>query len=93
MTNPTLPLRIVDQITTATDKRFELVACMADFIVEMTLGCEGCTQRDLLACGFTQQDVVALWHFASALAAVEIKCRKNGIVSSFGMKNRCITKM
>lgn len=73
--------RIVDQITTATDKRFELVARMADAIVEMTLETGDCAQQDLK--GFTRHEIDALWHFANALAAIELKCRASGIGSSY----------
>lgn len=75
--------RIVDQITTETDKRFEPVACMADAIVKITLESDFCEQRDLLALGFTHQDVTTLWHFANALAVIELRCRENGIGSSY----------
>lgn len=71
--------RIVDQITTKTDKRFEPVARMADVIVEMILETGNCEQQDLLAEGFPRQDIATLWHFANALAAIEIRCRANGI--------------
>lgn len=77
------PRCIVDQITTQTDKRFEAVARMADAILDMTVESGDCTQQDLLTKGFTHQDIDALWHFADALAATEIKCRENGIGSSF----------
>jgi len=82
------PSRIVDQITTQTDKRFEAVARMADAIVEMSVESGGYTQQDLLTKGFTHQDIVNLWHFANALAAIELKCRENGIGSSFGQEAR-----
>lgn len=73
--------RIVDQITTATDKRFELVARMADAIVEMTLAARDCMEQDLK--GFTRQEIATLWHFANALAVIELRCRENGISSSY----------
>ncbi len=66
---------IVDQITTKTDKRFEPVAHMADAIVETTLALGDCSQQDLIAKGFTHQDIASLWHFANALAALEINRR------------------
>lgn len=75
--------RIVDQITTATDKKFEPVARMADAIVEATIQTGDCVQQDLYAKGFSHQDISALWHFANALAVIELKCRTNGIVSSY----------
>ena len=74
---------IVDQITTKTDKRFEPVARMADAIVETTLEKDDCAQQDLHAKGFTHQDIAALWHFANALAVIELKCRMSGIGSSY----------
>lgn len=74
---------IVDQITTETDKRFEPVARMADAIVKTTLEFGDCSQQDLLARGFTHHDIASLWHFAHALAAIELKCRVNDIGSSF----------
>lgn len=77
MTNPIRPRRIVDQITTATDKRFELVARIADSIVETTLETGGCDERDILAKGYSQQESTSYWHFANALAAVELRCREN----------------
>ncbi|MDX9689034.1 MAG: hypothetical protein RBT70_01015 [Alphaproteobacteria bacterium] len=77
------PRRIVDQITTQTDKRFEAVARMADAIVEIAAASGDCTQQDLLAKGFANQDLAALWHFANALAVIELKCRENGMGSSF----------
>lgn len=76
------PSRIVDQITTETDKKFELVARMADAIVETTLEMGSCEEQVLHAKGFSRQDTLALWHFANALAAVELKCRSNGVGSS-----------
>ncbi len=80
--------RIVDQITTETDKRFETVARMADVIVEIVLEKGDCAQQDLLAQGFTHQDITSIWHFANALAVIEIKCRANGIGSSFEKEAR-----
>lgn len=77
------PSCIVDQITTETDKKFELVARMADAIVETTLENGDCVQQDLHAKGFTHQDLTALWHFANALAVIELKCRMCGIGSSY----------
>ena len=64
-------LRIVDQITTETDKRFEPVARMADAIIETTLENGDCVQQDLQAKGFTHQDIAAHWHFANALAVTK----------------------
>ena len=72
------PSRIVDQITTATDKKFDLVARMADIIVETTLEMGSCVEQVLHAKGFTRQDTLSFWHFANALAAIELKCRANG---------------
>lgn len=83
MTRVAQPLRIVDQITTKTDKKFELVARMADTIVDTTLESGTCSQQELLATGFTHQDVVILWHFANALAAIELKHRANGTGSIY----------
>ncbi len=80
--------RIVDQITTETDKRFEPVAHMADAIVKTMLETGGCEQRDLLALGFPHQDVAALWHFANALAVIELRCRENSIGFSCGKEAR-----
>lgn len=80
--------RIVDQITTATDKRFELVAHMADAIVEMALEGNECNQQDLFTKGFAERDVAVFWHFANALAAVELRCRANGVGSSFDREVR-----
>ncbi len=80
--------RIVDQITSETDKRFEPVARMADTIVEMTLEIGNCEQQDLLALGFAHQDVAALWHFANALAVIELRCRENGIGSYYEREAR-----
>lgn len=74
---------IVNQITTETDKRFEPVARMADAIVETIIKAGDCTQQELLVMGFAQQDIADLWHFANALAAIEIRCRCNGNASSF----------
>jgi len=79
---------IVDQITTETDKRFEPVARMADAIVKKALATGDCLQQDLLALGFTHQDITALWHFANALAAIELRCRENGIGSSYEREAR-----
>lgn len=73
--------RIVDQITTKTDKKFEPAARMADVIVEMILETGNCEQQDLLAEGFSRQDIAALWHFANALAAVELKHMQGGLLS------------
>lgn len=80
--------RIVDQITTKTDKRFEPVARMADVIVEITLETGNCEQQDLLAEGFSHKDITTLWHFACALAVIELKCRANGINSFFELEAR-----
>ncbi|MDD3181340.1 MAG: hypothetical protein PHD48_00815 [Alphaproteobacteria bacterium] len=82
------PHRIVDQITTQTDKRFEAVARMADAIVEMSVESGAYTQQDLLIKGFTHQDIVNLWHFANALAVIELRCRENSIGFSCGNKAR-----
>lgn len=83
MTKAIRPRRIVNQITTATDKKYELVARIADAIVETILENGDCAQQDLLAQGFAHQDITLLWHFANALATIELKCRANGIGSSF----------
>lgn len=83
MTKAIRPRRIVDQITTKTDKRFEPVARMADAIVETNLEKGDCAQQDLHAKGFTHQEIAALWHFANALAVIELKCRMSGIGSSY----------
>jgi hypothetical protein len=80
--------RIVDQITTKTDKRFEPVAHMADTIVEMTLKTGFCSQQDLIAIGYTHQEITLLWHFSNALASIELKCRANGIGTSFERETR-----
>jgi len=88
MTKEIRPCRIVDQITTKMDKRFEPVARMADAIVEITLEKGNCEQKDLLVTGFTHQDVATLWHFANALASIELKCRANDICSSFEREAR-----
>ena len=65
--------RLVDRITTATDKKFEPVARMADVIVDITLQHGECIPADLKAEGFTSNEVAALWHFANLLAEVELK--------------------
>ncbi len=83
MTKATHPHRIVDQITTATDKKYEPVARMADAIIDTRLESGDCLPQDLHAKGFTHQDITALWHFANALAIIELKCRTNGIGSSY----------
>lgn len=88
MTKAIRPRRIVNQITTATDKKHELVARIADAIVETILENGDCAQQDLLAQGFAPQDITLLWHFASALAAIELKCLANGICSSFEQEAR-----
>ncbi|NCC03471.1 MAG: hypothetical protein EOM37_05410 [Proteobacteria bacterium] len=75
--------RIVDQITTAKDKRFELVAHMADAIIAMTLEGGGCLPGDLHVKGFMHQDIATHWHFANALASVELNCRLNSIGSCY----------
>jgi 3-methyladenine DNA glycosylase Tag len=73
MANATAPHRIVDQITTSTDKKFEQVARMADAIIDAWLENGNCLPQDLKAKGFTHQDVTTLWHFANALAFIELK--------------------
>ena len=72
MTNAMTTRRIVDQITTSTDKKFEPVARMADVIIDTILENGNCLPQDLHAKGFTHQDVAALWHFANALASIEL---------------------
>jgi hypothetical protein len=47
--------RIVDQITSETDKRFEIVARMADEIVDATVKAGDCAEQDLK--GFTRQEI------------------------------------
>lgn len=59
MTKPIRHRRLVDQITSETDKRFEAVALMADAIVEITLKSGFCSQQDLLSIGYTPQDIVS----------------------------------
>ncbi len=88
MTKAIHPRRIVDQITTPTDKKYEPVARMADVIIETTLESGNCQPQDLHDKGFTHQDIAALWHFANALAAIELKCRANGIGSSYEREAR-----
>jgi hypothetical protein len=56
---------------------------MADAIVEITLKSGFCSQQDLLSIGYTPQDIASLWHFANALAVIELKCRANSIGASF----------
>jgi len=65
--------RIVNLITTATDRKFEPVARMADAIVDLTLENGSCSRLDLQANGFASSDVAALWHFAHSLAAIELR--------------------
>jgi len=77
--------RIVDLITTVTDKRFEPVARMADEIVMLTMQHGGCLPQDLLNEGFAHKDVNALWHFANALADVELK-RAKSVSLSFSQR-------
>lgn len=72
MANATTPHRIVDQITTSTDKKFEPVARMADAIIDATRKNGNCLPQDLRDKGFTYQDLATLWHFANALASVEL---------------------
>ena len=56
---------------------------MADAIVETTLENGDCVQQDIHAKGFTHQEIAALWHFANALAVIELKCRMRCIGSSY----------
>lgn len=65
--------RIVDQITTATDIKFEPVARMADAIVDITLENGDCAPPDVQAKGFSSSEVATLWHFAHSLAAIELR--------------------
>ena len=88
MSKPLRHRRLVDQITSETDKRFESVALMADAIVEITLKSGFCSQQDLLSIGYTPQDIASLWHFSNALAAIELKCRTNSIGASFELGAR-----
>ena len=76
---------IVDQITTATDKRFEAVAHMADAIVELTLENGDCLPVDMHMVGYSEKDVAALWHFAQAIAAIELKHMESN-APSFSLK-------
>lgn len=78
--------RVVDQITTKTDKRFEAVARLADAIVDATLKTGACAEQDLK--GFSRQEIAALWHFANALASIELKCQANAIGSSYEREAR-----
>jgi hypothetical protein len=64
--------RIIHQITTTTDKKFEPVARMADAIVDITLQHGACLSSDLQAYGFTKNEIASLWHFALALADIEL---------------------
>lgn len=73
--------RIVDLITTSTDRKFEPVARMADAIVDLTLRNGDCSALDLQANGFASSDVAALWHFAHLLAEVELKHLADKVVT------------
>lgn len=88
MSKPIRHRRLVDQITSETDKRFEAVARMADTILEITLKSGFCSQQDLLSIGYTPQDIASLWHFANALAVIELRCRENSIGFSCGKEAR-----
>jgi len=76
---------VADQITTATDKKFEPVARMADAIIDITLQQGECLPLDLHAKGFPSNEVAALWHFAHSLASIELKHRED-IVTFFQQK-------
>lgn len=80
--------RIVDQITTETDKKYELVARMADAIVKETLKTGDCVQQDLYLKDFSPQDISAFWHFANALADVELRFRKCEVAFSSNKMTR-----
>jgi hypothetical protein len=72
---------VVDLITTATDKRFEPVARMADAIICMTLQQGDCLPKNLLSEGFAQQEITTFWHFAYALAAIELRQMEGNVFS------------
>ena len=76
-----MPHRIVDQITTATDKKFEPVARMADAIIDITLQQGECSPPDLQAKGIPSCEVAALWHFAYSLAAIELNHMESKVLS------------
>lgn len=76
---------IVDQITTATDKKFEPVARMADAIINVILQNGDCLPADLQAQGFAANEVATLWHFAHSLAVIELSHMENN-VPSFSLK-------
>ncbi len=71
---------IVDLITTATDRKFEPVARMADAIVDITLEGGSCSQADLQIAGFSAKEVAALWHFAQSLALIELRHKESKIL-------------
>jgi hypothetical protein len=72
---------VVDQITTTTDKKFEPVARMADAIIDIALQQGECLPLDLQAKGFSSNEVAALWHFAQAMAAIELKQMESKVPS------------
>lgn len=73
MNDVTKSQRVVDLITTASNKKFQSVARMADAIIDARLENGNCLPQDLKAKGFTHQDISTLWHFANALAFIELK--------------------
>ena len=69
--NHTTP-SLVSILTTDNDKKFEPVARMADTITDVITTHGQCLPQDLYAKGFTHQEIKTNWHFAEALAQVEL---------------------
>jgi len=77
----TISHRVIDLITTDRDKKYELAARMADAIIDISLKQGDCMPRDLSNEGFVQQDITAHWHFANALAEVELRQMERKVFS------------
>jgi len=66
-------LRVVDLITTDTDKKFEPAGRMADAIIAILKKHGKCDQQDLKTNGFSKNEIETHWPLAYSLAAVEIR--------------------
>jgi hypothetical protein len=66
-------MHVVDLVATKPDERFAMAERMAKAIAGLYRDQGGCLPQDLLAKGFTHEEIDRHWAMAKALAQVEMK--------------------
>ncbi len=66
-------MMVIDLTSDDPYKKFASHERMANAILDVMRKKGHCTQDDLLALGFSKQEVAELWHMAYAMADIELK--------------------